>query len=175
MSDSRDLILDAAEALIGKEGVKKLTIENVAAAAGLSRGGVLYHFASKEALIQGMLDRMNRRFEAIIEDEIARDPEPHGRWTRAFARAALRMDEQTTSVFAPLIAAISYEPKLLEEMQANQNKWQVQTEAELDPVKAAVVRLASNALWYNDLFSMNNYTPEQKRAIIEWLTELTLP
>ncbi|GAC1627371.1 MAG: hypothetical protein NVS4B11_24620 [Ktedonobacteraceae bacterium] len=43
--------------MIAQLGVKRLTIEQVAKAAGMSRGGLLYHFASKEALIQGMLTR----------------------------------------------------------------------------------------------------------------------
>ena len=54
---TREEILTAAERVIAQLGVKRLTIEQVAKAAGMSRGGPLYHFASKEAPIQGMLTR----------------------------------------------------------------------------------------------------------------------
>ncbi len=54
---TREEILTAAERVIAQLGVKRLTIEQVAKAAGMSRGGLLYHFASKEALIQGMQTR----------------------------------------------------------------------------------------------------------------------
>ena len=51
---TRQQIIHAAFALIRREGVARLTIEAVAQEAGLSKGGVLYHFRSKEALIQAM-------------------------------------------------------------------------------------------------------------------------
>jgi AcrR family transcriptional regulator len=170
---AREKILNSAEGLVAQEGVKRLTIENVAVAAGVSRGGVLYHFASKEALIQAMLDRLIGRFERIIEDEINNDTEEHGRWTRAFVRATLRMDEETSAVFTPLLAAIAYEPDLLVPLRDRQEQWQRATENELDPVTAAVVRLASHALWLNDLFAMNTFDQNQKRAIVARLVEMT--
>ena len=47
--NSRDTILDAAERLIVREGVPELTIGRVAEEAQVSRGGIFYHFATKEA------------------------------------------------------------------------------------------------------------------------------
>ncbi|GAB4511726.1 MAG: TetR/AcrR family transcriptional regulator [Anaerolineae bacterium] len=173
MSDTRAEILDAAGRLITREGVKTLTIDNVATEAGISRGGVLYHFASKDALIQGMLDRLISNFERIMADEVTQDDDPHGRQTRAFARATLRMDEETSAVFAPLIAAIAYNPELLQPLNERWTQWQQMMEAEIDPVKGAVVRLASHALWLSDLFSMNTFDRDQKRAIVAHLEDLT--
>ena len=53
-----DLILTAAERVVMRDGVMRLTIEAVAREAKLSKGGVLYHLATKEALIQAMLERL---------------------------------------------------------------------------------------------------------------------
>ena len=39
------------------KGVAKLTLEAVAKEAGVSKGGLLYHFSNKEALIEGMIVR----------------------------------------------------------------------------------------------------------------------
>lgn len=50
-----ETILDAAEALIRRAGAARLTIDAVAAEAGLSKGGVLHHFASRDALIAAMV------------------------------------------------------------------------------------------------------------------------
>ena len=56
--NSRDLILNAAEALVSEIGAARLTIDAVAARSGLSKGGVLYNFPSKDALIGGMMPRL---------------------------------------------------------------------------------------------------------------------
>ena len=72
-----DLILQAAEALIRREGASRLTIDAVAAEAGLSKGGVLHHFASKDALIAGMVKHQFGRMEAelaTIEEDLEPSP-----------------------------------------------------------------------------------------------------
>lgn len=48
-----DQILEAALDIVREEGTHKLTIDAVAKAAGISKGGVLHHFSTKEALISG--------------------------------------------------------------------------------------------------------------------------
>ncbi|SWD32702.1 transcriptional regulator [Klebsiella pneumoniae] len=59
-------ILIAASEIVKEEGVVKLTLEAVAQRAGVSKGGLLYHFPSKEALIKGMVeDWTNNYFECI--------------------------------------------------------------------------------------------------------------
>src|SRR5690606_21109889 len=55
---TREVLLDALETLLLAGGSSAATLEAVAATAGVSKGGLLYHFASKEALYQGFLDRM---------------------------------------------------------------------------------------------------------------------
>jgi AcrR family transcriptional regulator len=55
---SREKILDAAAELVAEIGAGRLTLDAVAEKAGLSKGGLLYNFPTKEALLQGMIQRM---------------------------------------------------------------------------------------------------------------------
>jgi AcrR family transcriptional regulator len=61
---ARDRVLDAYETLLIEHGGAAVTLDAVAAAAGVSKGGLLYHFASKEALAAGLLDRLRERSAA---------------------------------------------------------------------------------------------------------------
>lgn len=54
---SRDRILDASERLVAQTGASHLTLDAVAQSAGVSKGGLLYHFPTKEALLEGMVER----------------------------------------------------------------------------------------------------------------------
>ena len=47
----------ATSQIVQCKGVAKLTLEAVAKEAGVSKGGLLYHFSNKEALIEGMIVR----------------------------------------------------------------------------------------------------------------------
>ena len=51
-NNKRAFILEAAAGIVEASGAAHLTIDAVAAAASVSKGGVLYHFPSKQALLE---------------------------------------------------------------------------------------------------------------------------
>lgn len=65
-SSTRDRLLDAFQELLIDHGERAATLDAVAHRAGVSKGGLLYHFGSKEALIAGLIDRLNGLVEADI-------------------------------------------------------------------------------------------------------------
>jgi len=72
---AREAALDAFEHLIASEGERAATIEATAREAGVSKGGLLYHFGTRQALIEGLIERLHR----LIEEDIERiDTAPDG-------------------------------------------------------------------------------------------------
>ena len=82
-SSSRDAIVDAAMTIVRDRGVARLTLDEAARVAGLSKGGVLYHFRSKDALIRGLVDREIGRCETLAERYYQDEPPGPYRWARA--------------------------------------------------------------------------------------------
>ena len=58
MASSRDRILDAYAELLAVEGERYATLDAVAAKAGVSKGGLLYHFPSKDRLAAAVCERL---------------------------------------------------------------------------------------------------------------------
>ena len=54
---ARESVLDAFEAILIDRGERFATMDATAKAAGVSKGGLLYHFGSKQALADGLLAR----------------------------------------------------------------------------------------------------------------------
>lgn len=71
---SRDRLLDLAEEIVRNGGGAALTIGALAQAAGVSKGGVQYSFASKDALVRGLIDRWTGQFDALLGDPRSEDP-----------------------------------------------------------------------------------------------------
>ncbi|GAA3870752.1 TetR/AcrR family transcriptional regulator [Leifsonia kafniensis] len=67
-SPTRDRLLDSFEELLIEHGERAATLDGVAAAAGVSKGGLLYHFGSKAALIDGLLARLSELVAIDIAD-----------------------------------------------------------------------------------------------------------
>ena len=64
---ARDALLDAYQATLLEQGQRATTLSVVAARAGVSKGGLLYHFASKESLAEGLIARLDE----LMEEDVA--------------------------------------------------------------------------------------------------------
>jgi AcrR family transcriptional regulator len=64
---ARESVLDAFETILIDDGERAATLEATARAAGVSKGGLLYHFASKDALEAGVIERL----QALVDEDIA--------------------------------------------------------------------------------------------------------
>lgn len=178
MASSRDRILNAAERIVLRDGVARLTLEAVARESGLSKGGVLYHFPSKEELIRGMLRRLVETYEERMNELGRQDPEPRGRRLRSFLRASFpepdRRYRRSLRVSAALLAAVSTDPALLAPVREEFRKWRRWIREDgLDPVMAAIIRLAAEGLWLADLFGLAELELELRRRVLQRLSELT--
>lgn len=71
---SRDRLLDLAEEIVRTGGGAALTIGALAQVAGISKGGVQYAFATKDALVRALIDRWTSQFEAMLGDQGDADP-----------------------------------------------------------------------------------------------------
>ena len=70
----KQTILNAAAELIREEAGTKFTLEAVAERASVSKGGLLYHFPSKETLMEGLLENLLETIETKereAEEELA--------------------------------------------------------------------------------------------------------
>src|SRR4051794_16240552 len=92
-SDARTRILDAAESIVRTRGVPGLTLDAAARAAGVSKGGLLYHFASKEALLAALLVRLAEFVSQDFAAGMERQPPGPGRAARAMLAWGLEVSE----------------------------------------------------------------------------------
>ena len=151
-------IIDAAEEVVLRDGVARLTLDAAAAEVGLSKGGVLYHFPTRDALVAGMVDKIIDEFDRDIEAGLE-DDEGAGSFTRAYIRATMAPSsprpDREDRLGAALIAAAAAEPALLVPLQLAADRWQSHLEHDgLDPTLATVLRLACDGLWMCDLFGL---------------------
>lgn len=66
MSQTRERILDAFVDQLVEEGLASVTLERVAQRAGVSKGGLLYHFGNKPALVEGLAERLRALTDANL-------------------------------------------------------------------------------------------------------------
>lgn len=65
---TRERILRAADAIATEGGAGMVSLDAVAARAGISKGGLLYHFPTKSTLLQALVQDYLEKIETLLED-----------------------------------------------------------------------------------------------------------
>ena len=110
----RDRILDAAEAVILESGGRSFTLDAVAARAGISKGGLVYSFATKDDLVHAALEREMARFQEAVRRRVGGGPTEPVELVLAHIEEALDEDDVSTQKAAFLVTALVHAPDMLE-------------------------------------------------------------
>ena len=110
----RGRILDAAEAVILESGGHSFTLDAVAEHAGISKGGLIYSFATKDDLVYAALEREVVRFQEAVGRRLSSGPIGPVELVLAHIEEALEEDDASTQMAAFLITALVHAPEMLE-------------------------------------------------------------
>jgi AcrR family transcriptional regulator len=155
----RDRMLDSAEVVVVRQGIANLTLDAVAAEAGLSKGGLLHHFPNKDRLIEAMVTRAAENQRDYYRDAFARATEGPGRMARGVLANCLTDAECWTDQLrrssAAVFAALAHKPALIEPMRAVYSELYRRLEEDgLPPGVGEAVVAASDGLWLNSVLGL---------------------
>lgn len=124
----RDALLDIAEEIVTTQGASALTIDAIAKRAGITKGGVQYSFASKDALIDAMFERSTRSYTQAFEQLAGPAPSPRVAM-RAHIEASRQSDATANAKAASLMSGLLQTPEHL----ASTRQWYRERLAAIDP------------------------------------------
>jgi len=168
----RTVILDAAVTVIEAEGITAVTFDSIAAATGITRGGIIYHFSSREELIKATHQHLAQRWEHQLEAvcgkpaEQATAAERLSAYIRTAAASATRaelqmiLDSQHTKHQAIWDATIDRWTGRHERGEASQDR------------TATLALLAADGLWVNDMLGSRPVSQEQRSETAEQIVAL---
>jgi AcrR family transcriptional regulator len=145
-------VLDAAEAVVVRQGIANLTLEAVAAEAGISKGGLLYHFPSKDRLVDALVRRSAENWRGCYMDAYDRTPAGPGRMARALLSHCLSDAHDWTGQLrrssSAVFAALAQNPSLIEPMRAvYRDLRQYLADDGLPPGVGETIAAAIDGLW----------------------------
>jgi AcrR family transcriptional regulator len=174
-------VLDAAEKVLLERSAAAFTLDAVAAQAQVSKGGLMYHFPSKEALLAALVARaVTAVDEALTDAAAATTP---GAFTRAYLDITIPdtpPDPDAAgheALVAALAAAVALDPRLLGPLRDAYARWQDRLENDgIDPAAATTVRLAVDGWWLAALLGLPPLSADvhrRTRTVLEQLTGST--
>ncbi|PVC92164.1 TetR/AcrR family transcriptional regulator [Streptomyces sp. CS131] len=172
-TSKRSQILQAATRVVQREGVKSVTFDSVAAEAGLTKGGLLYHFASRDDLVLAIHQHLADQWEA---DLVAAAGKPATEATRDERLAAYTQVAIQSATRAELLLMLEGSTDA-----AHSAVWEAVTERWAPPPASAgddpatldrfIVRLAADGLWLYESLTSQQLTSEMRRAVAERIAD----
>lgn len=146
--------MQAATQLIQSDGALALTLEAVATKAQISKGGLLYHYSTKDALIEGLLEYHLDRFEqAIAETGLP------------FAQGYVRVGCHDTSggLIGGLMAAVALNPSLLTQVRQRYAQWMTLVP---QSTGALIALMATDGLFLGSLLQLPTNAQLQSQTLM---------
>ena len=173
---TRRSVLAAAAEIVVRDGAAKLTLDAVAERCGLSKGGILHHFSTKDSLISAMIEDVVGQFETDLQRNMQGESGP-GSFARAFLRACLDREgivTRTLKVSAGIVAAVAINTQLLAPLRTRYDEWSARLEHDgIDPAIAELVRSAADGLWLGNVLELGSTSAALRKRMFAKLIELT--
>lgn len=184
MTSARERILDAYERQLVELGERGSTLDAIAVEAGVSKGGLLYHFKTKDDLASGLIARLTERGAA----DLAGFPDTAEKAIHHFIVAASDIDDPLgASYLATQVLARAGRADAFAALQDLEEGWyRAILELTGDPVVARLMQLVSDGIYYNAAVVPEGSPPtasgftlvplgEEREAIIARLLSLLPP
>jgi AcrR family transcriptional regulator len=141
---SRKAALAAALTIIARDGPGRLTLDAIARESGLSKGGLMHQFRTKEAVLRALLEQQLAHFGEFTEEfrrkHAASLAHPELATQIATSREIIA---QQYSVAQAMLAALASDPKLLVDAREQDARRVDQIKAEAADPELAVLRWAA--------------------------------
>lgn len=160
-------ILSAALNVAADQGAGKVTLDAVAKASGLSKGGLLYHFPSKEALIIAMVQQLIDETEASRLALMQQDGNVLAAVIKAHANFSAQVKGNTAMA---ILAAAAEQPALLAPVQQIGKKvlHEVIAACGNNP-EALMLLVASEAMIFQEVLNISPLSIEQKATLQHYM------
>lgn len=169
--ESRQIILEAVTRVVAREGLVKATIEAIAAEAGMSKGGILHHFPSKQAMLLGMCDLYEERFLARRDARVAELPDTPYRLLKATVQLMLEDLEAERDVVPKFASALDDDEMRLHVGEMKGRFFQEMIAGVPEPEHVALVMYAVDGLWMDVRFEPMAIPDAERRRAITALKE----
>jgi len=135
--ETKDKILDAVETYLEKNPGLSFSLEKVARLAKVSKGGLLYHYPTKENLLEALVERMIHQFNAAVANCMSKQ---NLSFTWAYIETSLH--PSAVRSMRSMIAVASIDEKILSSLKSEYKQWENALTADLnDAAKSLAIRL----------------------------------
>jgi len=171
--NSKEAILDAAEAIVIEAGASRMTLDAVAERSGISKGGLMYNFPTKEALLEAMIGRMGERLGQLREKARQELAPGSSNELRVEIRSLQGKSNADHRLSAALLAVAANQPELMRALLEDlRDRFLNKITANGNFTRSSILYFAALGLHFHDLLNLSLLDRKQQKEILEELMRL---
>ncbi len=173
--ETRERILKATGELFNESGYEKLTLENIAARSGISKGGLLYHFPSKESILKELFESGVKEYvekiRRIIDDFKNREDKDSRKKLEDLIDEFI--DEDFGEIDSGVMAAFSKNPTIFDCFwDVDREMYGIISECFDDVEFVLILKFASDGYFFSKLFGYECPDESQRQRIKEMIKKM---
>jgi AcrR family transcriptional regulator len=169
---AREAVLAAAEALVKDIGAANLTFDELVRRSGITRGGIVYHFRTKDALLEALVEHDLDQWRKRVADKRSHTTGPAADLA-AYIASSTEPDEESSRLCAGLLSAASSSKALNEPWRLYFAQHHVDVNRkQADPVLATLLSLAAEGLFWQETLGLSPLGASERRAVVQRMLAL---
>lgn len=165
-SNARSKILDAALKTISDVGLADLTLDAVAERAGVTKGGLLYHFPFKEDLLAATSEHLVSRLVAAREAAAAHLPDGPSRRIKAYVLASVSNRFGNDSIGRRLLAGGAMSEAQVAPIRRYFHERYAPFASDVGADRAALVHAATEGLWFMEVLGLSPFSSAERARLV---------
>jgi len=170
---SRSAAIQAALAIIARDGPGRLTLDAIARESGISKGGVMHHFRTKEAVLRALLEHQIEHFEKFSQGYLAEaGPAKPGVNLAAQIMTLRESVARPSSAFFAILGAVAEDPGLLSiSREIDAQKFEAIKAEAADPDLATLRWMAAKGLALGTMLGLSSVSEEERDRLFDRLLD----
>lgn len=173
-NNARELLLNLMLEIVRKEGATRLTYDNLVAKSNLTRGGIMYHFPSKQSMLEGLVNH-------YVALDMKRTTE---RWNlygstpdgllKAEIECAMEANTSEQNLASALLPVIATNPALLDDVRSQvRARYDMLHDTKMGFERAALVLMALDCFEMSKAFGIEMMNAKQRKKFLTFLLKLS--
>jgi AcrR family transcriptional regulator len=171
---ARQIVLDAARRIVREQGAGKLTFEGLVQESGVTRGGITYHFATKQDLLRGLLEADMEQWSELEQNCCPEEFSGQAAELLKDIRCHTARNEDRRRFVAGMVSAVTLDRTLLDPVRAFIAEKRAGVTWNDAQLRQHLLRLAAEGLFWSELFEYGELEPDVRKRLVELMEALAL-
>jgi len=172
--EARKKVLNASRQIVEERGAGALTYDEISSVSGVTRGGITYHFPTKQSLLSALVENDSEQWQQL-EDELKPDGlADDAAKLIAVLRSWTNDRPERRRFVAGMLSAVTLDPPILDPVRETERARVDATNWDQRTLRMEIARLAASGLFWADLFGCPSIPDDVRRKLVDELERLAL-